>query len=71
MNITQKWEINIFKVLNKNCSFIAFTQKYMALNTNLNCLPIEGYEYVTKSHASTTDDVLRSHNNELNLSWKY
>jgi hypothetical protein len=44
---------------------------YGSLNTNLNCLPIRGYEHVTMSHASTTYHVLRSHNNEMDLSWTY
>ncbi len=43
----------------------------MALNTNLNCFPIGGYEYVTKFHASTIYHVFKSYNNEMDLSWMY
>jgi hypothetical protein len=43
----------------------------MAFSTNLNCLPIGGYEYVTKSHVSTTFHVFRSDNNEMDLSWTH
>jgi hypothetical protein len=50
MSITRKWEGNISKVLNKNGTFTIFTQKYVAISTNLNRLPIRGYEYVTRCH---------------------
>jgi hypothetical protein len=55
-------------VLNKNGSFTTLTRNYVAFSTNLNCLPIGGYEYVSQSHASTTYNVLRSHNNEMDMS---
>jgi hypothetical protein len=43
---------------------------WLSIQTS-NCFPIEGCEYVTRSHASTTYHVLTSCNNEIDLSWTY
>jgi hypothetical protein len=66
---------NLYEVQNKNGTFTSnyFKGKYLALNTNLNCFPIESCEYVTSlmppplimfSEAATMKLTCHGHTNQ-------